>query len=234
MTKIAAQIQALGKTAKVWPLFLKQIKPGLTEKQVARLLWQTLKQQGFTKKAFRFIVATGLSAAEPHHWPTNKKLAKSQAVKIDFGVTHRGWKTDVTRTVFLGKPTAQQKTLYQLVLKAQKQSAKLLKPGIPAQTIDKRARSIIKRAGYGKYFIHGTGHGVGKRIHEPPWLTLTKKGLGKLKAGDVVTVEPGIYLPGRFGIRIEDMYLITKTGSRKLSSAIPSELTILTYAQPPT
>ncbi|MFH0853191.1 MAG: M24 family metallopeptidase [bacterium] len=224
MTKAAAQIQAINKIAKVWPLFLKQVKPELTEKQVACLLWQILKQQGFAKKAFRFIVATGASAAEPHHWPTNKKLIKGQAVKIDFGVTHRGWKTDITRTVFLDKPTNLQKKLYQLVFMAQQQSAKLLKPGIPAQTIDSRARSIIKRAGYGKYFIHSTGHGVGKQIHEPPWLSPTKKGLGKLKIGDVVTIEPGIYLPGRLGIRIEDMYLITKTGSRHLTGAIPRDL----------
>lgn len=225
MNKIIAQSQALNRIARVWPMFIRRLSPGRTERQAARLLYRALRQAGFTRWAFPVIVAAGPSAAEPHHKPTNRRIRADQFVKIDFGVIHRGWRTDVTRTIVLGRPSRLQLRLFALVQRTQSAAAAALKPGVTGQAIDAIARGIITRARYGKYFIHSTGHGVGRAIHELPYLSPGPKGHYKLKIGDVVTVEPGIYIPNRLGIRIEDMYVITKTGRRCLSNKISRSLT---------
>ena len=130
----------------------------------------------------------------------------------------------MTRTVFLGQPTAFQRKIYRIVLKAQAAAARKLNPGADTLLVDATARQVITQAGFGKYFIHSTGHAVGRHIHERPFLSPKPKSRSTLRVGDVVTVEPGIYLPGRIGIRIEDMYLITRTGCRCLTKALPKQL----------
>lgn len=224
MIKILAQRTALEKTAEVWPVFLQYVKPGVSERQLARRLRKLLAQTGLDRRAFPFIVAASEQAAEPHHVPNGRVLRTGDSVKIDFGVTYETWKTDITRTIFLGKPSAEQKALYNLVLRAQKRAAQKLRPGIPARDIDDICRKVITRAGFGKFFIHSTGHGVGWAIHEPPYLTPSRRGNRLLAVGDVVTIEPGIYIKDKIGIRIEDMYEITATGARDLSAEIPKDL----------
>ncbi|USN53528.1 MAG: M24 family metallopeptidase [Candidatus Nomurabacteria bacterium] len=224
MIKILAQETAIKKTAKVWPLFLQQVKLGLSERQVSRLLRRLLLSEGLDRRAFPFIVAASEQAAEPHHVPNGRVLQAGDSIKIDFGVTYESWKTDITRTVFLGKPSAEQKALYTLVLRAQERAAQKLRPGIPARDIDDICRGVIAKAGFGKFFIHSTGHGVGRAIHEPPYLTPSRRGNRLLAVGDVVTIEPGIYIKDKIGIRIEDMYEITATGARDLSAGIPKDL----------
>ncbi len=229
MTKLRAQTEATKGLAQAWDQLRAYIRPGITEKQLARQLGLLLKKAGFPKPAFRFIVAAGSNAAQPHHAPTNRILKSGEPVKIDFGVRHRGWCTDVTRTVFLGRPTAFQRKIYLIVLKAQAAAARKLKLGADTLLVDATARQLITQTGFGKYFIHSTGHAVGRHIHERPFLSPKPRSRLTLRVGDVVTVEPGVYLPGRFGIRIEDMYLITRTGARCLTIALPKQLTEVTW-----
>lgn len=229
--KILAQTDAIKGLALAWSQLKDDIRPGQTEKQVARRLRFLLKKAGFPRPAFRFIVASGPNAAQPHHAPTNRSLGSNEPVKIDFGVRHRGWRTDVTRTVFLGRPTAFQKKIYSLVLKAQAAAVRRLRPDADTLRVDAAARRVITRAGYGRYFVHSTGHAVGHSIHERPFLSPKPKSRSTLRVGDVVTVEPGVYLPGRFGIRIEDMYLINRTGCRCLTTGLPKKLTEVVWTQ---
>ncbi len=224
MTKLAAQTTALRKIAWAWPRFVVQLHPGLTERQTTRLLYQALRAAGFTRWAFPTIVAAGESAAEPHHKPTDRKVRANEFLKIDFGVTFQGWKTDITRTLILGRPTLVQRKLHALLLKAQSRAAHGIKAGIPARELDALARDVISRAGFGKAFIHSTGHGVGRAIHEAPFLSPGPKGDRLLRVGDVITIEPGIYIPNKLGLRVEDMYVVTKTGGRCLSDAISRTL----------
>lgn len=223
--KLVFQTTALRRISRAWPFFLHQLRPGLTEKQVVKLLYQVLRTHGFTAWAFPTIVAAGANAAEPHHKPTDRRLKVNELIKIDFGVRYKGYCTDVTRTIMFGKPSALQRKLFRIVCTAQQRAARLLRPGIETRLIDQAARTSIARAGYGQYFIHSTGHGVGRTIHAQPYLSPNPKRNAKLKVGDVVTVEPGIYIPYKLGIRIEDMYAITRNGNRCLSAAIPIALT---------
>jgi len=225
MNKITAQTSALKIIDQAWPIFLRQLRPSLTEKQVVRLLYQVLRTHGFTAWAFPTIVAAGANAAEPHHKPTDRKLTANEFIKIDFGVRYKGYCTDVTRTIILGKPSALHRKLFRIVRTAQKCAVRLLRAGVETRLIDQAARTSITRAGYGKYFIHSTGHGVSQTIHARPFLSPNPRRNAILKVGDVVTIEPGIYIPGKLGIRIEDMYVVTRTGSRCLSATISITLT---------
>jgi Xaa-Pro aminopeptidase len=225
MNKIIAQTTALKIIARAWPVFLRQLRPGLTEKQVVKLLYQVLRAYGFSAWAFPTIVAAGANAAEPHHVPTNRIIKTREFIKIDFGVRYKGYCTDVTRTIVLGKPSALQRKLFRIVCTAQQRAVRLLRAGIETRLIDQTARASITRAGYGKYFIHSTGHGVSQTIHARPFLSPNPRRNAILKVGDVVTIEPGIYIPDKLGIRIEDMYVVTRTGSRCLSATISITLT---------
>ncbi len=202
--------------------FLKTaLRPGLTERQVANRLRAFFRSRGFRRWAFSFIIAAGPAAANPHHPPGHRRLRKGDMVVCDFGLRIRDTASDMTRTFILGNPSRRLARVYRTVRQAQQRAAAALRPRIEGHRIDAIARGILKRAGYEKYFLHATGHGVGYKIHEPPWLSPKKHGV--LRAGDVVTVEPGVYRKGWGGIRIEDMYLITARGHRHLST-IPSRL----------
>lgn len=196
--------------------------PGVTEKQVANSLRAFFRARGYDRFAFRFIVAFGESAAEPHHWPTGRMLRRGNMAKIDFGVKVRGMCSDITRTFFLGRPSKRQKKVYTAVLKAQEKVLQRLKAGMTGREADAIARNYLRSRGFDKHFIHSLGHGLGHAIHEPPWLS-PKKGNRPLRVGEVVTVEPGIYLPKWGGVRIEDMVVVGKTRSRVLSN-LPKRL----------
>ena len=200
------------------------IKPGVTEKQIALELDFYMLSHGAEAVSFETIAVTGAKSSMPHGVPDETVVKNGDFITMDFGAVYKGYHSDMTRTVAVGEVTEEQKTVYETVLKAQKNALSVLKKGLPCSEADKAARDIIDKAGYGDYFGHSTGHGVGVEIHENP--TLAPKSTDILEIGDVVTVEPGIYLPGKFGVRIEDMALITEKGYENLTSA-PKELIIL-------
>lgn len=202
-------------TAATFRFIKKQIKVGMSERQIADTIEKILHAQGGEDLAFPTIVAIGSHAATPHHVPTNRKLTQAGFVLLDFGCTIRGYHADMTRMVFLAPPKGVMKKIYLLVRLAQQKALAAVRPGVCARKVDRVARDIITRAGYGKNFTHSTGHGVGRKIHEPPWIN--QKNTERLLSGMVITVEPGIYLSGIGGVRIEDTLVVTKTGYQILT-----------------
>ena len=200
------------------------IKPGVTEKQIALELDFYMLSHGAEALSFETIAVTGAKTSMPHGVPDESIVKDGDFITMDFGAVYKGYHSDMTRTIAVGNVTDEQKEIYSIVLKAQEKALSVLKSGLSCAEADKAARDIIEEAGYGEYFGHGTGHGVGVEIHESP--NLSPRSTQKLKAGNVVTVEPGIYIPDKFGVRIEDMALITRRGYENLTSA-PKELIIL-------
>ena len=181
-------------------------------------------KNGAEAVSFETIAVSGKNSSMPHGVPTDKKIENGDFITMDFGAVYNGYHSDMTRTVIVGKPTEKQKEVYETVLKAQKSALEVLKNGVTGFDADKVARDIIENAGYKENFGHGTGHGVGIEIHESPNLSPYSK--ATLETGNVVTVEPGIYIPDEFGVRIEDMALITEDGYINLTSC-EKELIIL-------
>ncbi|MCG3204115.1 MAG: Aminopeptidase YpdF [Elusimicrobia bacterium] len=192
----------------------RRLKPGIREKQVAADLahFFNIKGDGI---AFDLIIAGGKNGAFPHHITSNDRLKNGEPVICDIGATWEGYRSDLTRTFPLGRMPAAFTKVFNIVNTSQKQGIRHLKPGVTAGSVDQVCRRVIEEAGYGKTFVHSTGHGVGIDIHEHPRIGPDAK--DRLEEGMVVTVEPGIYLPGKFGVRIEDTLLITKTGSEILT-----------------
>ncbi|PXY19193.1 M24 family metallopeptidase [Prauserella muralis] len=182
------------------------LRPGRTERQVARELEDRMLDHGSEGPSFTTIVAAGVNSAIPHHRPTDAVLATGDFVKLDFGATVAGYHSDMTRTVVLGEAAAWQRDLYALVHRAQAAGCAALRPGVDGVAVDKAARDVIAEAGHGEDFSHGLGHGVGLQVHEAPSLAATAA--GTLSAGMAVTVEPGVYLAGRGGVRIEDTLVV--------------------------
>jgi len=160
--------------------------------------------------AFPIIAASGRNSAVPHAEPTNKTLGDGEFLILDFGAVHQGYRADMTRTIALGSITDEMKRVFGAVLSANNDALKALRPDISGKLVDNVARSTLEAWGYAQYFTHGLGHGVGIETHEAP--RLSKKSDVTLRAGMVVTVEPGVYIPGNFGVRIEDMAYITADG----------------------
>ncbi len=200
------------------------IKPGVTEKEIALNLDFYMLSHGAEALSFETIAVTGAKTSMPHGVPDETVVKSGDFVTMDFGAVYNGYHSDMTRTVAVGKVSSEQRKIYETVLSAQKASLSVLKAGVSCKQADLAARSIIESAGYGEYFGHGTGHGVGIEIHEEPSLSPRSEAI--LKEGNIVTVEPGIYIPGKFGVRIEDMALITKNGYENLTST-PKDLIIL-------
>lgn len=197
------------------------IKPNLTEREIALELENFMKKRGASGTSFESIVASGKRSALPHGVASEKNIQKGDFITMDFGCIYNGYCSDMTRTIVLGKAEPKQKEIYGIVLEAQLEALSFIKPGVAGLEVDKIARDIITQKGYGDYFGHGLGHGVGLEIHESPRLSPTGKEV--LKPGMIVTDEPGIYLPDFGGVRIEDLILVTETGARVLSKS-PKEL----------
>jgi Xaa-Pro aminopeptidase len=201
-----------------------EIKIGMTEIEIAALLEYFMKREGATRPSFDSIVASGPNSSLPHAKPTARKIGPGDFLKMDFGAHFHGYCSDLTRTVVIGEPGEKNRKIYEIVLEAQKAALEMIKPGIEASKIDKAARSRIESEGYGKQFGHGLGHGVGLMVHEGPVVNSESKDV--LETGMVFTVEPGIYIPGFGGVRIEDMVVVTRKGVEILTTS-PKELTIL-------
>ncbi len=200
------------------------IKPGVTEKQIALELDFYMLSHGAEALSFETIAVTGKKTSMPHGVPDDTVVESGDFITMDFGAVYKGYHSDMTRTVAVGSVSDEQRKIYEIVLQAQKSALSLLRAGEACQKADAAARDIISNAGYGKFFGHGTGHGVGVEIHEEPNLSPNYE--SPLKVGNVVTVEPGIYLPGKFGVRIEDMALITEDGYENLTKT-PKELIVI-------
>lgn len=200
------------------------IKEGVTERDIALELDFYMLKNGAECVSFETIAVSGKNSSMPHGVPSDKKIERGDFITMDFGAVVDGYHSDMTRTVAVGEVSSKQAEVYETVLSAQEKSLALLKAGVSCFDADAAARDIIKSAGYGSFFGHGTGHGVGIEIHEPPRLSPKSKQI--LEIGDVVTVEPGIYLPEEFGVRIEDMAFITENGCENLTKS-PKSLIIL-------
>lgn len=201
------------------------IKPGITEREIALRLEYLMRQKGADGAAFKIIVASGSRSALPHGVASMKTIRAGDLVTFDFGAVYRGYHSDITRTVVLGHPDPKQKEIYQIVLEAQMSAISAVKAEVRASAVDRAARSVIERKGYGRCFGHGTGHGLGLSIHENPRLSIKDDTV--LQSGMVVTVEPGIYLPGWGGVRIEDTLVVLDNGCRILTRSPKERLVVL-------
>ncbi|REK55574.1 M24 family metallopeptidase [Parageobacillus thermoglucosidasius] len=200
------------------------IRPGVKEIEVANELEFFMRKQGATSSSFDTIVASGYRSALPHGVATDKVIEKGELVTLDFGAYYNGYCSDITRTVAVGEISDELKTIYNIVLEAQLRGMKGIKPGMTGKEADALTRDYITEKGYGDYFGHSTGHGIGLEIHEGP--TLSARSDIVLAPGMVVTVEPGIYIPGLGGVRIEDDTVVTENGNEALTHS-PKELIIL-------
>ncbi|MDQ0380772.1 M24 family metallopeptidase [Amycolatopsis thermophila] len=200
------------------------IRPGRTEREVARDLEDRMLDHGSSGPSFDSIVAAGPHSAIPHHRPTDRVLRTGDFVKLDFGATIDGYHSDMTRTVVLGRPAAWQEDLYELVRRAQETGLEASLAGQEVADVDLAARRVIEHGGHGEEFSHGLGHGVGLEVHEAP--RLAENGAGTLAVGMTVTVEPGVYLAGRGGVRIEDT-LVVRDADPELLTLSSKELVVV-------
>lgn len=196
---------------------IKRIKNGTTEKEIALEIEFFMKKNGAEQVAFDLIVVSGENTSLPHGKPSLKKISTGDFLTIDMGAVLDGYHSDMTRTVAIGKISSEQKFIYDTVLKAQNAALNAIKEGQPIVNVDNAARNIICDSGYGNCFSHATGHGVGLEIHESP--SISHRSKGTLLTGMVITIEPGIYLSSRFGVRIEDMVIVQKNGYENITKS---------------
>lgn len=192
------------------------LEVGMTEREAAAELLEVLRQADTPHDP---MVQFGAATAIPHADPSDTPLRRGDMVLFDLGAQFEGYHSDITRMTCFGDASAEMKSIYQVVLSAQQAAIAAVRPGVACQEIDRAARRVIEAAGFGAYFTHRTGHGIGMDIHEPPWLV--EGNTNPLQVGNVITIEPGIYLPGRFGVRIEDDILVTPEGAELLSEGAP-------------
>ena len=216
-SEIATIRSAAAISTKALAQTLPYIKPGVTESDMAGMLDFQIRMLG-ARNSFETIVAFGPNGSRPHHQPGSRKLKKKDAVLIDFGARYKGYCSDITRCFAIGGMTALYRQAYDVVEQAQAAAIKTIKAGVKITQVDAAAREVIDKSDLPVY-SHGTGHGFGLQIHEDPFLK--PDGKGKLKAGQVITIEPGIYIPGKLGIRIEDDILVTETGYKILTHKCP-------------
>lgn len=195
---------------------LSRIKPGMTETAVKDMLEAEMKALGAQGAAFPLIIGSGPHSALPHHSTADRVLKEGDAVVMDFGCLADNYCSDTTRTIVIGKASDKYKKVYEILKQAQKQAIEKVRPGVMAKEVDYAARKHIADNGYGEYFIHRTGHGAGLEVHEMPYITESSEVI--LKPGMVFSIEPGIYLEGEFGIRIEDLVMVTEDGVEVLNS----------------
>jgi len=205
-TEIAQIKKAAAIADDAFSLILDYIKPGVTEKQLAARLEYIIRDKGCDEVSFPSIIASGSHSSMPHAQPTNKKFEVGDLITLDFGGIFDGYCSDMTRTVVLGKASEQQRKIYDIVVKAQDIAIKNIKAGMTGKEADALARNVIIAEGYGEYFGHSLGHGVGLEIHELPLLSPNNEDM--LEVNSAVTIEPGIYIPGKYGVRVEDLVII--------------------------
>ena len=222
--EIALIRQAAGIASQTLAAMQGDIKPGVKERDVALELEYRIRQNGAEGVAFPPIVASGSNAALPHAHPGERRLSPGDAVVIDFGAIYEGYHSDETCTFFLGFASARQRELYAIVKEAHDRALASVMAGMACREVDRIARMCIEEKGFRKFFSHGTGHGVGLDIHEPPRIAPPSQAI--LKAGMVVTIEPGIYIPGEWGIRIEDTILVKRDGYEVLTKIL-KDFTVL-------
>lgn len=222
--EIACMIEAQRISEKALETVLHMIKPGMTERQAAAELVYNMLKNGSEGNSFDPIVVTGSKTSLPHGVPGDKVIQSGDFVTMDFGSIKHGYCSDMTRTVAVGDVSEEMRNVYDTVLRAQLAGIAAARAGVPGKEIDAAARRVISNAGYGKYFGHGFGHSLGLDIHE--WPNANPSGETSMPAGAVCSAEPGIYIPGRFGVRIEDVMVIRDTGAEIITRA-PKELVVL-------
>ena len=229
LIKSPAEIRAIEKSARlndaVLAAVLGQLRPGLTERDVARMIAAEADRAGADRLSFETIVATGATSSRPHYSPAARPLSPGDLLLIDMGMVAAGYCSDMTRVVALGrKPKPRLVRAYEAVLASEQAALAAVAPGIACKDLDAIAREPLRKARLEKYFTHGLGHGVGLEIHEPP--TLNPRSRDVLRPGMVITIEPGVYLPGLGGVRIEDLVLVTRNGHKTLSRS-PKAFSVL-------
>jgi Xaa-Pro aminopeptidase len=197
----------------------------MTEKEIAGRLEDLMTEEGAEGISFPTIVASGKNGAFPHAKASNKKLKKGELVTIDFGARYKGYVSDMTRTVAVGKISPRLKQMYEAVREAQELGCQKAKAVVTGAEIDAVCRNYLTKKGLGRYFTHSTGHGIGMEVHEIP--RISPSGAKKLPIGAVITCEPGVYIPNVGGVRIEDALVLTKNGNVNLSESLSKELLIL-------
>ena len=222
--ELSAMRRAQEITEQAFREILNYIRPGMTEQQVAARLVYEMLSRGARKVSFDPIVAAGANGSMPHAIPGETVIQKGMFVTMDFGCIYDGYCSDMTRTVAVGQPTEEMERVYETVLAAQKAGIAAARAGIPGRELDQAGRAVIEEAGYGEYFTHSFGHSLGLEIHESP--NASPSETRALPEGAVISAEPGIYLPGRFGVRIEDVLVLTKEGCRDITQS-PKNLIVL-------
>jgi Xaa-Pro aminopeptidase len=226
--KSESEVQAIAKAAAIadqaFNHLIRFIQRGMTEKEIAIELEFTMKKQGATALSFDSIIAAGPNGAMPHATPSNRPLQDGDLVVMDYGCMVDGYCSDMTRTIAMGEISDELRNIYDITFQAQAHAMQNIKPGMSCKEADALARDMIESAGYGAYYGHGLGHGVGVEIHEAPRVSFSSE--ETITEGMIITVEPGIYLPGKGGVRIEDLTHVTKDGLVALSSS-PKDLIVL-------
>ncbi|HEV2689704.1 MAG TPA: aminopeptidase P family protein, partial [Bryobacteraceae bacterium] len=194
---------------------VQRIRPGISESAIAARLEFEMRSLGAEKPAFETIVATGEHTALPHAQPSAQKAAVNELLLIDMGACQDGYMSDMTRMLCLGKPSPKTRKMYHAVLQSQQAALDAVRPGVTAGHVDRKARQVLESEGFGKEFTHSTGHGLGLEIHEPP--RVGRRDKTRLEAGMVITIEPGAYVRGFGGVRIEDTVLVTRNGCEVLT-----------------
>jgi Xaa-Pro aminopeptidase len=203
---------------------LTEIRPGRTEKEIAWEVERYLRTHGAEGTSFNSIVASGPNASMPHAIPTDRQFQMGEPIKIDIGALKDGYCSDMTRTVCIGPAPERLKEIYGIVLEAQEKAEREMRPGMTGTEVDALSREVIVQAGFGDQFSHSTGHGIGLEVHEPPWVSPLRGDI-VLQPGMVFSVEPGIYIPGWGGVRIEDLVAMEESGARVLSGS-PKDLEV--------
>ena len=224
--EIAAMRRAIAISEAALHKLLEEIQPGMSEKAIAARLDALMTEGGGDGLAFESLIQTGPNSANPHGSSTHRALERDEFLLIDYGCKVDGYPADITRTFCLGTPSAEMQKIYDTVLRANEAAKAAAKPGVPCEQVDRAARQVIEAEGYGQYFIHRTGHGLGLDTHEP--IPQIAGGVSEpLEPGMTFTIEPGVYVPGLGGVRIEDNVLVTDTGLEVLTS-FPRSLRIET------
>ncbi len=226
VVKSPDEIQKIARAARIasraFRKLVKTIKVGETERALAARLEFFMKEEGADAAAFDTIVASGTNGARPHALPTDKKIKKGELITFDFGARAVGYNSDITRTVAVGRVPDALRRIYEAVRASQRAGIKAARAGVTGRALDQTCREVLRAHGYEKYFLHATGHGLGMEVHELP--TVSRTNTKKLPAGAVITIEPGVYIMGLGGVRIEDDLTLTRTSAKNLTSAITTEL----------